>query len=138
MGLRILSRPLHILIFIGGWLSFALGAIGVVLPILPTTPFMLLAAACFARTSPKFHEWLLNSRVFGKLIRDWQSGRFIEASAKKRALIVVALTFSFSIWVVDFFWLRVMLVGFWLTCTFFIGRLPTQPQSDSVKVVSNK
>lgn len=116
--------------FTAGWLSFLLGFIGVFLPILPTTPFMLLAAACFAKSSPRFHKWLLATRMFGPLIVNWQEQRFIAEKTKRNALLIIALTFGSSIWVVDVFGLRLMLFCFWGLCTFFISRLPTVPLSE--------
>lgn len=112
-----------------GWLSVGLGTLGVVLPVLPTTPFMLLAAACFARSSPRFHRWLLSSKLFGPLIENWQRERYIQPRSKTVALVVVALTFSVSVLTVDPLPLKVMLVCLWAICTFFIGRLSTVPRS---------
>lgn len=116
-------------LFIAGWLCVVLGAIGVVLPVLPTTPFLLLAAACFDRSSPRFHRWLLSTKLFGPLIENWQRERFIEKRSKRVALVVVAVTFGSSILIVEPAALKWMLVGFWATCTFFIGRLSTVPRS---------
>lgn len=65
-----------------GWLSFALGFIGIFIPILPTTPFMILAAACFSRGSPRFHLWLLQHKIFGPPIVDWQRNRIIRLKFK--------------------------------------------------------
>nr|WP_196158176.1 YbaN family protein [Reinekea sp. G2M2-21] len=124
-----MNRISHALVFSAGWLCFGLGAVGVVLPVLPTTPFMLLAAACFAKTSPRFHRWLLANQIFGPLIKNWQEERFITAVAKRRALMIVAVTFGLSIWMVDVSALRIMLVCFWFTCSFFIARLSTVPAS---------
>ena len=132
MGLPVLNRIVHALIFSAGWLAFALGVVGIVLPLLPTTPFMLLAAACFARTSPKFHRWLLANRVFGPLIKNWQAERYIEPKSKIRAIILIVCTFSLSIWLVDITRLRIMLVCCCLVCLFFIARLPTIPRSQRV------
>lgn len=112
-----------------GWLSVTLGVIGIFLPVLPTTPFMLLAAACFAKSSPRFHKWLLANKVFGPLIINWQQERYIEKRTKVRALLVVALTFSLSIYVVPVLYVKYGLVVCWLTCTFFIARLSTVPAS---------
>ena len=117
------------MIFIAGWICVGLGALGVVLPVLPTTPFMLLAAFCFARTSPRFHRWLLSSKVFGPLIDNWQRERSIEKRSKRTALLVVANTFAVSIAVVDPWPLKVMLVCFWVACSVGIGRLSTVPMS---------
>jgi uncharacterized protein len=66
------SRPLRIVFAVLGTLCVALGMIGVVVPVLPTTPFMLLAAACYARASLRFYNWLLNTRAFGPLILEWR------------------------------------------------------------------
>ncbi len=116
-------------LFIAGWLCVALGTVGVVMPVLPTTPFLLLAAACFARSSPRFHHWLLSTKLFGPLIENWQRERFIEKRSKRVALIVVAVTFTSSILIVEPVALKWMLFGFWGACTFFIGRLSTVPLS---------
>ncbi len=116
-------------LFVIGWLCVALGAVGVVMPVLPTTPFLLLAAACFDRSSPRFHRWLLSTKLFGPLIENWQRERYIEKRSKRVALAVVAITFTSSILIVEPVALKWMLVGFWATCTFFIGRLSTVPCS---------
>ncbi|MBB4304602.1 hypothetical protein GGD81_003662 [Rhodobium orientis] len=65
-----------------GFLSLALGALGAVLPLLPTTPFLLLAAFSFARSSERFHDWLINHRYFGPPIRDWRESGAISQRAK--------------------------------------------------------
>lgn len=116
-------------LFMAGWVCVALGTVGVVMPVLPTTPFLLLAAACFTRSSPRFHRWLLSTKLFGPLIENWQRERYIEKRSKCVALVVVALTFTSSILIVEPIVLKWMLVGFWATCTFFIGRLSTIPRS---------
>ncbi len=65
-----------------GWAFVVLGVIGVVLPVLPTTPFMLLALWCFARSSQRFHDWLYHHRVFGPPLQKWERHRVIPAPAK--------------------------------------------------------
>jgi hypothetical protein len=69
-------------LFAFGWVFFALGVIGAFLPILPTTPFLLLAALCFSKSSPRFHRWLLEMPVFGAAVKDWQERRVIRTRAK--------------------------------------------------------
>ena len=72
-----------------GVMSLLLGALGALLPLLPTTPFVLLAAWCFARSSPRLHAWLLNSRLFGPMIRRWEENRCITLKVKLLALSMV-------------------------------------------------
>jgi len=73
----------------GGWTFLALGAAGVVLPVLPTTPFVLLAAWCFSRSSERLHRWLLEHRTFGPLVRDWEAHGVIRLRAKLLATAVI-------------------------------------------------
>ncbi|WP_428354387.1 YbaN family protein [Methyloprofundus sp.] len=90
----------YLLIFLG-LLSVALGIIGAVLPILPTTPFLLLALACFANSSPRFHQQLLNNRWFGASLQQWEQSRSITRSAKIKAMLMIVLTFAISIGVLQ-------------------------------------
>ncbi|MEM7422729.1 MAG: YbaN family protein [Pseudomonadota bacterium] len=81
----------------GGILSFGLGAIGAVVPLLPTVPFMLLAAFCFARGSDRFHAWLIDHDRFGPPIRDWQAHGAIRRSGKIAATVAIVATFAISV-----------------------------------------
>lgn len=73
-----------------GFLALALGAVGVVLPVLPTTPFVLLAAFAFGKGSPRLRAWLEQSRLFGPAIRDWEEKGAIHPRAKATACVVMA------------------------------------------------
>lgn len=75
----------------------ALGLIGAVLPVLPTTPFLLVAAAAFARSSPRLHDWLLNHRLFGPPIRNWEDNGAISARAKTLAVGSMAVVLAISL-----------------------------------------
>ena len=74
-----------------GWLFVGLGVIGIALPLLPTTPFLLLAALCFSRGSEKIHQWLLNHPTFGPPILDWQNKRAISRRSKVVASVAMLL-----------------------------------------------
>lgn len=80
-----------------GWTFVIIGVIGVVLPILPTVPFMILALACFSRSSAKFHQMLLNNRWFGSELNQWERTKTVARKSKKRATVLIILTFSISI-----------------------------------------
>jgi hypothetical protein len=91
------SRALR-LMFLGLGFGFvALGILGAFLPVLPTTPFMLLAAACFARASARFYTWLLNNRTFGPLVVEWRRHRSIPYRTKLWAIALMAGTLTVSI-----------------------------------------
>lgn len=81
----------------GGLIAFALGVIGAFLPLLPTVPFLLLAAFCFARSSERLHHWLLSHPKFGKSIVDWNERGAISRQAKGLASLSIMATFSISI-----------------------------------------
>lgn len=74
-----------------GWISFGLGSLGVFLPILPTTPLILLAAYFFSKGSPKFYNWLINLKYFGKKIKDWNEYGVIDRKSKILASVLLIL-----------------------------------------------
>lgn len=80
-----------------GFLALGLGAVGVVLPLLPTVPFLLLAAFCFARSSERFHGWLLEHPVFGPPIADWRRSGAIRRKAKYLATASIGAAFLISV-----------------------------------------
>ncbi|TCK99820.1 hypothetical protein BXY66_3524 [Shimia isoporae] len=88
---------MRILWLIGGLLALAFGLVGVVLPLLPTVPFLLLAAFCFARSSERLHNWLLAHKSFGPMIEDWQRSGAIRPSAKRAATLSIAVVFGVSL-----------------------------------------
>ncbi|MBT4145392.1 MAG: YbaN family protein [Gammaproteobacteria bacterium] len=91
------KRIKEYLLTLFGLLCVALGIIGAVLPILPTIPFLLLALACFANSSPRFHQMLLNNRWFGAALQQWETNRSITRRSKIKAMLMIVLTFAVSI-----------------------------------------
>ena len=89
-------NPVRALWFAGGMVALALGLIGVALPLLPTTPFILLAAFAFARSSERWHHWLVTHRVFGPMIENWRVHGAITRRAKIVSAISMALVLGLS------------------------------------------
>ncbi len=87
-------RPLFVAL---GCLSLALGFVGIFLPLLPTTPFVLLAAYFFSRSSERLHAWLLGHRLFGPLIRDWEAHGVIRLRAKRLATALIVPLFGYTL-----------------------------------------
>ncbi|ANI28344.1 hypothetical protein PL78_00615 [Yersinia entomophaga] len=112
------------LLIILGWTAVVLATLGVVLPLLPTTPFLLLAAWCFARSSPRFHQWLLYRSWFGSYIRNWQQHRALPPGAKWKAVLVTLITFSISLWLVKIWWVRMLLAIMLIVLLIFMLRMP--------------
>lgn len=90
-------KPLRYALIAFGALFTAAGVIGIFLPLLPTTPFLLLAAACFARSSPAFHNRLLSHRILGPPIRQWEETRSLSPRAKVSAILTIVVSFCISI-----------------------------------------
>ncbi|GGJ90002.1 YbaN family protein [Pseudomonas matsuisoli] len=114
------------LLFAAGWVSIGLGVIGIALPLLPTTPFLLLAAACFARSSPRFYRWLIHHRYLGPWIADYLEGRGVPVKAKVMAIALLWLGIGFSAWTVDLAYVRAILLACAVFVTGYILRQPTR------------
>lgn len=110
-----------------GWLSVALGVIGIFLPVLPTTPFLLLAAACFVRSSRRFYDWLVMHPWLGPWFKDYLEGNGIPRKAKIYAIVMMWLSIGFSCWIVPLPWARFGMLLSATLVTLYILRLPTLP-----------
>ncbi|QIE41013.1 DUF454 domain-containing protein [Rhodobacteraceae bacterium SC52] len=82
---------------LAGLISVAVGLVGIVLPLLPTVPLMILAAFCFGKSSPKLHAWLVEHPIYGPHIRDWRDRGAIRLPAKRIATVSIAAAFGLSI-----------------------------------------
>ena len=116
-------RPL---LLVAGTLSVVLGVIGIFLPLLPTTPFLLLAAGCYARSCERCHRWLIEHRWFGGFIRNWHEHHGVTRRQKASALallwagIALSAVFGTNSW-----WVRLMLVAIALCTTIYLLCLKT-------------
>lgn len=110
-----------------GWLSVALGVIGIFLPVLPTTPFLLLAAACFVRSSRRFYLWLVMHPQLGPWIRDYLDGQGIPRKAKIYALSLMWASIAFSCYLVPMFWARTFMLTSAVLVSIYILRQKTLP-----------
>jgi uncharacterized membrane protein YbaN (DUF454 family) len=121
-----------------GTLAVALGILGMFLPVLPTTPFLLLAAFCYARSSERFYRWLLYNRWFGEYIRNYREGRGIPLREKVLTLAALWATIGFTaLYVVTSWWGRLILVAIATGVTVHLVKVKTfRPESStrSVKV----
>ena len=90
-------KVVRVLLFVVGSISLFFGIIGIFLPLLPTTPFLLLTAACYIRSSERMYYWLLNNRWFGEYIKNYQAGRGIPLKTKIFAISLMWVSILFSI-----------------------------------------
>ncbi len=93
-----------------GYYFLGLGVLGVVLPILPTTPFLLLSASCFIRSSKRTHDWLLGNKYFGEYLENWYKNGSISKRAKVAAMIVMTPTLGSSIYVIPYMSARILVI----------------------------
>ncbi len=114
------SKVLRIALLTLGFVATALGFIGVFLPLLPTTPFLLLAAACFIRSSDKFYEKLISNRILGSYIRDYREKRGMRRRNKFVSIFLLWAAISYSIYVVEGTAIRLILVAIALAVTVHI------------------
>ena len=113
-----------------GWLSVLLGVIGIFVPVLPTTPFLLLAAACFVRSSRRFYLWLVNHRHLGPWIRDYLEGNGIPLKGKVYAIGLMWASIGLSCYLVPMPWARAFMLTSAVLVTLYILRQKTLPARD--------
>ncbi len=119
--------PVRLVFAVLGTVFVLLGLAGIFFPVLPTTPFLLLAAACYARASRRVFAWLLAHRHFGPLIREWREHRSMPYRAKRRALWLIALSFAISIGFVVPGWPAKLALGVGgLLLMTWIARIPSR------------
>ncbi|MDH5657323.1 MAG: YbaN family protein [Spirochaetia bacterium] len=118
--------PLKIIYFILGSISLGLGILGIVLPGLPTTPFLLLSAALYVKSSNRLYQWLLNHKIFGKIIREYRENKTIPAKQKYLALFMMASMITLSVFVfLENLYLRIAVLILGAVGAFVVISIPT-------------
>jgi uncharacterized protein len=121
--MRVVTR---IVLVAAGTLFVILGVAGIFIPLLPTTMFLLLAAACYARSSQRFYNWLMTNRWFGAYIRNNREGRGITLRHKVFTLLLLWLTIIYGAWfVVSLWWVKLILLGIAAGVTLHLVKIKT-------------
>ena len=121
------SPVVRALFFVAGVTALGFGIAGIFLPVLPTTPLVLLAAACFARSYRPVHEWLLAHRQFGPMIHEWQAHGSIPYRTKITAIVLMSLTLATSIvFFVKPVWLKAVLAVTGAGLAIWLYRVPSR------------
>lgn len=120
------NKLIRSLFFVAGTITLVLGAVGIVLPILPTTPFLLISLACYLRSSERMTHWMLNNKYFGTYIRNYKEGKGIPMKTKLFAITVLWITISISAFVlVPILVVQIILFAVAVGVTVHLMRLPT-------------
>ncbi len=115
---------------VAGSIFLALGCIGIVLPILPTTPFLLLSAACYYKGSERMHRWILNNRWFGSYIRNYKEGKGLSLKAKGFTLALLWIVISYSaLFIVNVLIIQAILFAIAVGVSLHVVTLPTFKQA---------
>ena len=117
----------RVVLFGCGWVAVALGSIGIVVPGLPTTGFFVLAAACFARSSPRFERWVLGLPGVGPMVRDHRAGLGMPRRAKVLAIAMMLTACTLSAWTLGSPVAAAVVLGAGAVGTWYVGwRVPTR------------
>ena len=103
-----------------GFVSLGLGILGIPLPILPTTPFLLLAIACFARSSKRFEKWLYNTKLYQSYVADFRENKSIAKERKKKIIIQIYVLMGISIFFAPIIWVKIGLGALTVFITYYL------------------
>jgi uncharacterized membrane protein YbaN (DUF454 family) len=106
-----------------GFIFVGIGFTGIFIPVLPTTPFLIVAAACFARSSKRWHEWLLSNKYFGPILMDWREKRCIKRAVKTYVILIIIVIGSSSVLLLNGFYPRIFCSLLLLTGLFVVIRI---------------
>ena len=121
-------------LIVSGWLLLSLAAVGIAIPVLPTTPFVLLAAGCFSASSPKAYQMLLRSRYFGPYVEHYRNGGGITKAAKARGIITLWVLLGVSAVFMKSPWVYLVLGAVGVGVTLHLLLIKTRPAKESVRV----
>ncbi|EQC77078.1 Hypothetical protein DUF454 [Streptococcus sp. HSISM1] len=112
-----------------GFISLGLGIIGIPLPILPTTPFLLLAMACFAKSSKRFEAWLYQTKLYQTYVADYRETKSIAKERKKWILLQIYILMVISIYLAPIIWVKLALGALTIFITFYLLKvIPNKPE----------
>ena len=112
-----------------GFISLGLGIIGIPLPILPTTPFLLLAMACFAKSSKRFEAWLYQTKLYQTYVADYRETKSIAKERKKWILLQIYILMGISIYLAPIIWVKLALGALTIFITFYLLKvIPNKPE----------
>ncbi len=127
------SRIIRIVLITTGTISLGLGIAGIVLPVLPTTPFLLLTALCYARSSVRFYNALMNHRYLGPYIHQWRIERTLTPGTKVFALSTLAITIISSVvFFIPLLPVKILVAAIGLTVAIYIWRIPTRKRQAAI------
>ena len=125
---------IKILLLVSGTLCVVLGVIGMFLPVLPTTPFLLLAAVCYAHSSKRLYNWLITNRWCGKYIINYREGRGIPLKQKGLAILLIWLTIGYAVWfVISLWWVKFIMLGIAVSVTIHLVKIKTYKNHSTLK-----
>lgn len=119
------SKLVRAFFFAVGSISLALGVVGIVLPVLPTTPFLLLSLACYCRSSERMTRWILNNKYFGDYIRRYKEGKGIPMKTKITAITILWATIAVSSFLLQILIIQIVLLIVAVAVTVHLAKLPT-------------
>lgn len=121
---------------IGGSISLLLGIIGIVIPLLPTTPLVILAGFCFGKSSPKLHHWIETNRYFGKYIQEYQKGNGVPLNIKLFAISIVWIGILSTLWIIPLILVKITMILIACGVTIFIltSRLLKEKEIDQQNI----
>lgn len=114
---------MRLIYFIIGILSLGMGVLGIVLPVLPTTPFLLLAIACFSRSSKRFEDWLYHTKMYQIYVADFRETGSISKERKKKVIVSIYILMGISIYLAPIIWVKLGLFTLTIFITYYLFKV---------------